>query len=56
MVIEFKSSGKMAAAAEFTQVFVFLADGEGAAPSNPGGGVILPHSRSRRIAAMLNGE
>lgn len=42
--------------AGYSQVFVFSSEGAGEEPPAPGDGVILPHSRARRIASILNGE
>jgi hypothetical protein len=53
--IDFDQGPTLGVLSAFSQVFVFSADGEGAAPV-AGAGVILPHSRARRIASILNGE
>lgn len=56
MKLDFASGPTLGVMAMFSQVFVFSSDGAGEAPPAPGDGVILPHSRARRIASILNGE
>jgi len=54
MKLDFASGPTLGVMAMFSQVFVFSSDGAGEEPPAPGGGVIFPHSRSRRIAAALS--
>lgn len=56
MKIDFDQGPTLGVLAQFSPVFVFSSEGAGADPPATGAGVILPHSRARRIASVLNGE
>lgn len=54
MKLDFGQGPTLGVMAMFSQVFVFSSEGEGTPPPTPGGdGAILPHSRARRLAALM---
>jgi hypothetical protein len=56
VLIDFDQGKTFGVLALFSPVYVFSAEGAGEDPPVTGPGVILPHSRARRVASILNGE
>lgn len=56
MRIDFAQGKTFGVLTQLSTVYVFSSEGEGEDPTPASDGVILPHSRARRIASILNGE